>query len=158
MDLFECCFTEQKLYKRTSTRTNVVAFHARQITDSVTYPNLNDVIKFENVTLNEGNGYHFRQGLFVAPLAGTYLFTVTLSGDTLSGYNIWASVRKNGAMLARIDCIAGLDESKKSFDQSSVTIVTPMEVSDEVWTDIYSPGNVSIGGNGFSSFTGVLLY
>ena len=141
----------------TSSTTNTVAFHAKQIKDSVMYPNLNDVIKFENVTFNEGNGYHYRQGLFVAPKAGIYSFTVTLAGETESGYNIWASVRQNGVILARIDCIAGLDESKKSFDQSSVTVVTSMNTNDELYTDIYSPGNVTILGNGFSTFSGVLL-
>ncbi|XP_045169819.2 uncharacterized protein LOC123532446 [Mercenaria mercenaria] len=145
-----------KQHKPTPPATNTVAFHARQMQDSVKYPNIHDVIKFENVTLNQGHGYHSRQGLFIAPQAGLYLFSVSINADSESKYDIWASVMKNGNALARIQCLG----SEKEFfdDQSSVTMVTWMEFADEVWTEVYSPGNVSTLGNGFSSFTGILVH
>ena len=71
-----------------------VAFAAQLTTDLHT--NVGDVIKFDNVQLNDGGGYDDVTGRFTTPSNGTYEFTLitsTLNNDAartdlmLGGYS-----------------------------------------------------------------------
>jgi len=39
---------------------------------------LNQKILFDRVDLNEGNGFHVNQGVFIAPASGIYIFLFTI--------------------------------------------------------------------------------
>ena len=52
-----------------------------------------DIIKFDRIITNFGNGYDRSDGKFIAPVKGTYQFSGTLYDQR----NIGALLKKNGA-------------------------------------------------------------
>ena len=131
---------------------NIVAFHA--VVSPHTIENLgNDQnIKFDKIYLNEGSGYYYHLGVFIAPKPGFYLFSVTLATDYNA--NFYADIKKNGETLMSL---SGNGESGGYLDQGSGTVVTKLDAEDEVWVAHTAPAAGAIWGNYYSSFTGVLL-
>jgi hypothetical protein len=112
----------------------------------------NENIRFDSVLLNEGDGYHNQNGLFITPKPGFYLFSVTLA--TYYDRPFLAELKKNGATLVKL---SGNGGAGGYLDQSSATVVTKLNAGDEVWVVHMAPVDGSIYGNYYSSFTGVLL-
>jgi hypothetical protein len=55
-----------------------VAFTTRLLSNTTVSPH--HLVDFDDVLTNIGNGYHANEsGLFIAPVAGVYVFTVTIS-------------------------------------------------------------------------------
>lgn len=96
--------------------------------------------------LNEGNGFLQHSGVFVAPVDGLYVFSISLMSR---GKEVQASIIKNGQSYARTF-------SNESFSQGSVSATMKLQAGDEVYVRCDHPSDTVINGNGFSSFTGFL--
>lgn len=124
-----------------------VAFHAVLTTTSVSV-SLNEVIKFNHIITNIGEGYNTSTGTFTAPVAGYYEFIVTImaqSGNTfLSRVNINGSEGLCRAYGSSRGQSQGMCDLIHYLSQGSTVNVIPVSGS-------------ALYGNGFSSFSGHLI-
>lgn len=110
-------------------------------------------VVFETVLLNIGDGYHNQHGIFIAPTAGVYVFSVSIMNDY--GHRLQVNLLKNGAVLGRGMAF----DIENSYSQGSVTAIVRLQEADEVWCEIHYPEvDVATYGGRYTSFTGFLLY
>jgi len=109
-------------------------------------------IKFDDVRLNLGNGYHPGHGLFIAPRAGIYLFSAAIL--TNNGAEVRAAMTLNGQTFA---VLYGHGDNGR-YDQGSQTVVLRLYTNDEVYVRNIDYANAFVVGGMYSSFSGVLLY
>ncbi|XP_062590574.1 complement C1q-like protein 3 [Saccostrea cucullata] len=109
------------------------------------------IIKYDGIIKNDGNGYDDRTGVFVCPVAGTYMFVV----DCLCHLETWLHIKVNKKTVA-----SAYRVRDNSWDQISRTVVVKLRRGDHVKVEY--GGNQSrkenIHEGGYSGFTGVLLY
>ena len=128
-----------------------IAFHATSDNGVTSNIGENQHIQFEDVHLNIGGGYHVQHGLFIAPVAGIYMFSTSIMA-TAGGSDIIASIIKDGTNLAKAYAFGGVN-----YDQGSVSVVTQLAAGDEVWVASVQRPSVSEYGDMFTSFMGCLL-
>lgn len=130
-----------------------IAFHA--VLEGNEYPHLglNQIIKYNNTVLNLGDGYQPLQGVFAAPKSGIYMFSAAITSAANDHSTFWAELTKEGTPLARLNLYG-----RRGFaDQSSVSAVTQLNAGDEVWVQIIQGSDISIWGDKYSYFTGVMV-
>ena len=115
---------------------------------------INQNIKFDNVRLNLGNGYHPGHGLFIAPKAGLYLFSSSLLTHHVNIVEIEAAITVNGNSVAKV---YGHGDSGR-HDQGSQTVLIRLNINDEVYVRNIDIANGYVYGDSYSTFSGVLLY
>lgn len=131
-----------------------VAFHALLEGNELPHLGVDQTIKYDNITLNLGNGYDPRQGVFTAPKAGLYIFSASLSSAANEHSTFWAELTKEDLSLARLN----LYGSPGTADQSSVTAITHLKQGEQVWVRVIEGNDVSAWGDKYSYFTGMLLH
>ncbi|XP_045166062.2 uncharacterized protein LOC123529683 [Mercenaria mercenaria] len=136
--------------RQASSAAELVAFHAVIDLGHVSHIGIHQNIVFESVLLNLASSYHVQHGIFIAPTNGLYLFSTSIMADN-NGKIIYTELVKNGAVLARTQ---GQGHSG-SHDQGSVTVVTQLNASDEVWVRLHCCADDSLYGERYSTFTGV---
>lgn len=118
--------------------------------------NVDTILVFETVIVNEGEFYNKYDGVFVAPRKGTYLFSWTVSGTGSSFYSITELVVEN-----KIISSAGEYHGGAGYASGSMTALCEMEKGDHAWIrttgaasdhNLYSHDNYPQ-----SSFLGLLL-
>mgnify|MGYP000123813995 CR=1 FL=1 len=125
-----------------------VAFFA-YITDHLhNLGELQDIV-FDHAVTNIGDGYNQNHGVFVAPIAGTYVLTATLVSG--GGSNTWGHFVVNGVTLAKFDL------HNENNEQSTQTVIVDMYAGDDVSVQSTKLGG-GISGDRYSSFSGFLLY
>ncbi|XP_053383479.1 caprin-2-like [Mercenaria mercenaria] len=137
----------KKVHKR-------VIFHA--VLDTIEYPSVNfhNRIIFGTVMLNIGNGYQASNGKFDAPVAGMYIFSVSILSENVPLTSSFkAEIRKNGIVLAKLYG-HGVNTHP---DQASATVVTHLNISDHVWIRLICCDFDLLYGNRYSTFSGALL-
>lgn len=132
-----------------------MAFHAVCRIGTVENVAAGDTVIFDDVKLNVGDGYHDAIGVFIAPRAGLYLFSVSVTSENSEGkYYIDTAVVKGGDVL-------GYTKSRGSThnaDQGSITVPVVLQEGEEVWVKVIWPSQTAIRGeNGYTSFMGVLV-
>ena len=60
-----------------------------------------DIIKFEEVLLNEGSGYNSTTGLFTAPTSGVYQFSYFIEHHIDPPGQSWARLMANGTVVTQ---------------------------------------------------------
>lgn len=112
-------------------------------------------IIFETVLLNVGDGYHDQHGVFIAPVPGIYVFSITIMNHKETGHKyIEAALYKDGTQLEK----AMADGSSGGYHQGSFTVTAQLQEGSEVWVGCNWPQtNNYLYGSRFSSFTGFLL-
>ena len=103
-------------------------------------------IVFDNAVTNVGNGYIPQQGIFVAPVAGTYVFCVTLM--VCGPPNSWGHFMVNGRIIAKLFV---------DHQQSSQTIVVYLKKGDDVSVQ-NTVSEREYMGDRYNTFSGFLLY
>ncbi|XP_071156001.1 uncharacterized protein [Mytilus edulis] len=131
-----------------------VAF-AVQLTKEITKLGTHQIIEYDKVLLNDGNGYDVRHGHFTAPIKGVYLLSVIVYTDRHN--DIHLDLVKNGQLITSV-------YANGATDNASSTIVFPilLQQGDMVWLRTHQgdEGKVLVGVSQFmlNAFTGALLY
>ncbi|XP_045205567.2 complement C1q-like protein 2 [Mercenaria mercenaria] len=124
-----------------------IAFNAHR-TSSLT-ANTNDVIVFDTVILNEGEGYDSDTGIFTVPESGLYYFAahVCIVGGKGANY----------AIVIEGTEIAASSVYSTKYNCNSVTAVAKVKSEERVSTKILYPSNLHYDKYRLTSFTGALL-
>ncbi|XP_060066501.1 C1q-related factor-like [Ylistrum balloti] len=125
-----------------------VVFHAR-LQNSIYPIGTNQIIAYEDVVTNVGNGYDSFTGLFRAPVGGAYEFVATMwSSD---GNYLEFEMVRNGVDL----CYGRASQS----NQTMGTCVSMVELSagDRVWVRHLSGRGTYANGADYPSFVGHLI-
>ncbi|XP_052784758.1 heavy metal-binding protein HIP-like isoform X2 [Mya arenaria] len=122
-----------------------------ELTQTVT--GTNHHIYFDKVTLNEGNAYNPHHGTFVAPVNGTYQFTITTC-STGGHYNILDLVA-NTEVVGRVTC-----GDTTYVECTSNTFYVILNSCDDVYVRHQADGDFiyASGRLGLPVFGGVLLH
>lgn len=115
-------------------------------------PAANQRIVFDDVQFNLGGAYHSHLGGFLAPVNGTYMFSVSVCSD--GGHYVVLNLMRNEDMIGRV--LAGDDSYA---DCSSETTVTMLHAGDEVFVQHHGTYGdlVQSKESILDSFTGSLL-
>jgi hypothetical protein len=101
--------------------------------------------------LNEGNGYNNSTGIFTAPAAGVYLFTIQLCADSLNNpyYNIMAENKeiKRGFFY---------DSTSRSCHTADG--LTVLKEGHRVWIKMQYSKKLIESTNYWNTFSGVLIH
>ncbi|XP_021354625.1 cerebellin-1-like [Mizuhopecten yessoensis] len=109
------------------------------------------IVVFDTVVTNDGNGYDTRHGHFTAPVAGLYAFSVTVMcyGDESE---IHAAIVRDGQKIGVVFA------NGNHFDNGSKLVVVRLQAGQMVWVEhTYDPSGNKINGAGYSSFSGFLI-
>ncbi|XP_052819014.1 heavy metal-binding protein HIP-like [Mya arenaria] len=112
----------------------------------------NQRIIFDDVQLNIGNAYHGNLGGFLAPVNGTYLFSVSVCST--SGHFIVLDLMRNNDVIGRV--LAG---DSLYDDCSSETTIAELKSGDEIYVQHHlNVGDLlQVQQHTLDSFTGALL-
>lgn len=100
-------------------------------------------IVFEEIITNTGNHYNSATGVFVAPVAGQYFFTTSVTDLSNQGGTVLHIV-VNGKRVAEVSTVQG-----QVGGGGSTSVALEMNPGDEVFVRSYNAGGKVVG-----SFTG----
>ena len=128
----------------------VVAFQATLTTGQLGPNYAGGAIKFNDVSLNVGNGYNPSTGMFTAPIGGLYQFSATYLQQT--GYSSHVRMMKGSSVVSDIH------SNHKNYDQLSKTILVVLAKGDTFWVKLEKSSNYAVhGGSRYTEFGGFLL-
>jgi hypothetical protein len=118
-----------------------VAFRSKDLVDLT--PNAGETLVFKTTTLNEGLGYDNKSGIFTAPVAGTYTFSVQFC--VAGGKNMYYAIVADGVEIKKgwfcdekwntcytTDTVAVLQKDSKVYVKCSVGI-SALRSTDNYW-------------------------
>jgi len=111
----------------------------------------NQNILFETVTVNLGNGYHPQHGIFIVQKSGLYVITATTLHPAQGTFF-------NGAIEHQGVPVAYIYGNGNDWGHSTQTVLIQAIAGDEIWVRNVGPSNESIYGNGYSTFSGYLIW
>ena len=135
---------------RRSPPETMVSFQAIKDTEQASI-GANQNVQFEKVTLNLGNGYHPQHRIFIVPISGIYVISVT----TLHPVQ---SIHFHGVIVHQGNWVEALHGRDGTLEQASKTVLIQANAGDEIWVKNIGPTNVQITGGAFSTFSGFLLW
>ena len=112
------------------------------MTGAYTYNSGNRVL-FDSVQCNEGGGYSYSNGIFTAPVTGTYVFMATVRNHS-NGQNSIFYLTVKGDYWGYID----------TPDSSTVHAVASLNKGEQVW--VQSAGSYTCRANS-TMFSGALV-
>lgn len=108
-----------------------------------------EVLLFDEVLINEGDGFKPYTGEFIAPVSGKYLFSVTIRAQYHK--QVSAELVCNGKILGRVTSGYGCIDKATA----SVTIAVELRRSDVVLVKQTAARSGDYHGNGYTTFTGL---
>ncbi|XP_063420692.1 uncharacterized protein LOC134705907 [Mytilus trossulus] len=131
-----------------------VAF-AVQLTKEITTLGSHQIIEYDKVLLNDGNGYDVRHGHFTTPVKGVYLMSVVVYTDRQN--TIHLDLVKNGHLITSV-----FADGRTDFASSTIVFPILLQQGDMVWLRTHQ-GDEGKALSGLSlymlnAFTGALLY
>ncbi|KAL4228536.1 Complement C1q-like protein 4 [Mactra antiquata] len=129
-----------------------VAFHATLSGAVHSHYHINQTVVFDKVMLNMGNGYIATHGLFVSPIDGVYIFSVSIMGISTHDSTM-VFIMKNGQEIAS----AIADGRGAPHDQGSTTIAVHLVTGDKVWVSVERHDDTALWGDSLDSFMGCLI-
>ncbi|KAK3590573.1 hypothetical protein CHS0354_039705 [Potamilus streckersoni] len=108
-----------------------------------------DIIIFDTVLQNEGNGYNKQTGIFTCPLSGTYFFSLSILANP--GSPTYVHLIVNGQIKAN-----SFAYGTSFSDQGSISSIVRCEAGQNVWIGVY--GGTQIYGEYYTSFSGFVLW
>lgn len=110
--------------------TDPIAFHS-VLNRNYSPMSPNQVIPFETLYTNVGNGYDSNFGLFQAPVSGYYQFVLTSQAYHSSSYMVNLEMVRNGNMLCRAHAA--------TYGQEGFCVaMVHLNKGDDVWVRHYS--------------------
>ena len=137
-----------------SERFNPVLFSAYKLSSEGSI-STKVTIRFEATYINIGDHYHTEDGIFIAPVTGTYMFHWTIATGT-SSFTTQLMVGGTARASSYVPHPGGADSS-------SAMVIINVQKEDHVWIQLYGSdkyvygGPSSIGNNYQSTFSGILL-
>ncbi|XP_060584369.1 collagen alpha-2(VIII) chain-like [Ruditapes philippinarum] len=130
-------------------RRPTVAFRSNDLVDHS--PSSGETLVFKTTTLNEGLGYDNKSGIFTAPVAGTYTFSVQLCVD--GGKDMYYAIVADG-----VDIKKGFF-CDKDWDACYTTdTVAVLHKDSKVYVKCSYSSNVLVTSNNYwNTFSGVLV-
>ena len=125
------------------------AFVASLKQNHFTLKGIDDVVKFDDVKVNRGQGYNPSTGVFTAPRKGMYLFTCMIMSN--SSNDVQYGLNKNDALY-----IKGYS-NKSAYATSTISDVLEMKKGDRVFIKHRSSKSQEILGNHSSRFSGYFI-
>ncbi|KAL3852121.1 hypothetical protein ACJMK2_015804 [Sinanodonta woodiana] len=134
-------------------KNNTIVFNSFLSKNAANF-GLRQPIYFDNITLNIGNGYDARHGVFRAPRNGTYTFSSSVT--TNAGSQIAIEIVKNGEQLVQM-------RSLNDYMWSMATSVVNVNLlkGDDVWVRHSAIGDANvlqIDDGLYTSFSGYLIH
>ena len=129
---------------------NYSAFFAT-LTSGYAGPNYaHDAIKFNDVSINIGNGYSSSTGKFTAPDNGIY--QISFSYLQRSGYQSHVQLIKDGVKYTEVHA------NHRNYDQLSKTVLIELKKGQKVWVRLPKSSSYAIYGSGrYTTFYGYLI-
>jgi hypothetical protein len=130
-----------------------VAFQAG-LSHDITNPRVGDTIIFDSVLTNLGYAYSNLNGIFTAPVSGTYMINLVLGVTPQpQAHGVHLFIMKGTSRIGYIHA----DNNIHLYLQRSDTVVVHLNQGDDIWVKVsYSTGNNTIYG-GSTHFDGVLI-
>ncbi|XP_033729305.1 cerebellin-1-like [Pecten maximus] len=109
------------------------------------------IVVFDTILTNDGNGYDSKSGHFTAPLPGLYAFSVTAMCSG-SEAELHVAIIKDGQRIASVFA------NGNHYDNGSKLVVVQLQAGQMVWVEHFADqsGN-KIFGTSYSSFSGFLI-
>ncbi|XP_062591106.1 complement C1q subcomponent subunit B-like [Saccostrea cucullata] len=102
------------------------------------------IVKYDNVITNQGNGYDKWTGIFTAPTAGLYVFSCTIMAFDRSAIHI--EIVQDGRLISTVN------SDISPWNQGSETVVLTLKKGGKVWTRAQHVGKIHGLYNIFSGF------
>ena len=128
---------------------HISSSHGRGVDEGMPLGDKQTVI-FDNVFTNIGNAYSATNGMFTAPVSGSYAFFLSQMAPNHHGA-VWLAIVKNGVVLD----LAFAQGNNDSFDQGSSEVTTHLAAGDQVW--VRQQAGDAIRTDSWTIFTGYLL-
>uniref|UniRef100_A0A3B4UE01 Cerebellin 18 n=1 Tax=Seriola dumerili TaxID=41447 RepID=A0A3B4UE01_SERDU len=117
--------------------------------------NTNVPIPYATVTLNDGMGYNPSLGVFTAPCAGVYVFSITVYSSVEENKRLYHKVQ----LMLNANPTASVWENNREDGEDSATQVVVLELQrgDQVYVELVS-GRKLCKYLDYNIFTGYILY
>ena len=118
--------------------------------------NKNSIVKFDEVSVNEGNHFNSGDGIFVAPVSGIYQFSWT----TISTNNKLAETELRVDNVIKEILHIALGSSAGNISGTKV-VLCKVTKGDHVWiqtSNLYATNYFFVANAAKSSFTGMLIH
>ena len=112
-------------------------------------------VVFDLIQVNKGQAYNNRHGVFKAPTAGQYAFSLTIS--TMQVQHTKVSIVQNSTSNALGYVYA---DTSSYWVERSTTVFSHLKVNDEVWVNCMTESHIEGGGFAtglHSHFSGFLV-
>ncbi|VDI73382.1 Hypothetical predicted protein [Mytilus galloprovincialis] len=130
--------------------TTQVAFHAR-LKNDLTSIGTNQPIVFDDVTLNNGNAYNSGDGIFITPVAGVYVFALSIM--VVREHHISVTLKSTDGVIG----IIYVDDGQFTFNSASNVFLTRLNKGVHVWARKEGANGNFLHG-GYSTISGFLLF
>ncbi|XP_048781159.2 uncharacterized protein LOC125683755 [Ostrea edulis] len=138
-----------------STPVSAVAFYSYMSSNSVESLPTHHTLIYNVVHNNRGNGYSKVDGIFTAPVSGTYAFHFSLC---IEDNNAWVSLEvvANGKAIGAVYAYG----SPSGWHEGSNLVITDVNAGDHVFVRTHEAvhGGIYSSTRGRTSFSGWLLY
>ena len=125
------------------------AFAAALKTHPFILKGIDDVVKFDDVRFNRGQGYNPSTGVFTAPRKGLYHFSCVIMAN--SSHQVHYQLNKNNAAY-----INGYS-NKSYYATSTISDVIEMKKGDRIFIKHRNSNSEEITGSHHSTFSGYFL-
>ncbi|XP_077977374.1 caprin-2-like [Glandiceps talaboti] len=151
----QCCGRHSTIKERR------IAFSAAR-TSSMTSNQFVDIIVYDHVFTNVGNGYNPLTGIFTCPVSGYYFFTFNALKHVNSNLHIQLT-KNNEQIIAAHSGMASGDSGPEEIQQTGNDVIIPCNKGDQVWMKLpYAESKpfflFSHPGHKYASFSGYMLF
>jgi hypothetical protein len=110
------------------------------------------IVEYDKVLTNIGNGYDSRHGHFTAPIKAVYLFSCSMMNIQAMS-DAYLEIVKNGIRVAH------LYSDKDDFSMATQVVIVLLEKGDMVWVrHSNTASSQSLHETGYNTFVGTILF
>ncbi|XP_078698557.1 caprin-2-like [Branchiostoma floridae x Branchiostoma belcheri] len=129
-----------------------LAFSAARTTPLGPVYRSNEVIVFNHVFTNVGNGYDVATGKFTAPMDGVYVFMYNIHKN-LASHGMRVALMHNGEIQVLAEDVSG-----DPHDMAGNSVILQLTEGDGVWLELLQKQAINSNKSRQSTFSGYLLF